>query len=122
MSIQSSINQALASLQSMAFQSNISKELKYKQKYRGLQLENKEQEIKNRYEEAELTKAQTEYYQGLNKEREGKDAVENEKYLNEMLNPYAVGSTVAANFAEQRLKAEQERLSRNILRKGDNNA
>ena len=122
MSIQSSINQALASLQSMAFQSNISKELKYKQKYRGLQLENKEQEIKNRYEEAELTKAQTEYYNGLNKEREAKDAAENEKYLNEMLNPYAVGSTVAANFAEQRLKAEQERLSRNTLRKGDNNA
>ena len=119
MSIQSSINQALASLQSMAFQSNISKELKYKQKYRGLQLENKEKELKNRYEEEELTRAQTEYYQGLNKEREGKDAVENEKYLNEMLNPYAVGSTVAANFAEQRLKAEQERLSRNTLRKED---
>ena len=47
----------------------------------------------------------------MNKEKEGQAAAENEKYLNEMLNPYAVGSTVAANFAEQRLKAEQERLS-----------
>ena len=122
MSIQSSINQALASLQSMAFQSNISKELKYKQQYRGLQLENKEKELKNRYEEEELTKAQTKYYEGLNKEREAKDAIENEKYLNEMLNPYAVGSTVAANFAEQRLKAEQERLSRNTLERRINNA